>query len=360
VTTARRDELWHRLAEAGLVQGDVPAPADARAPWFVRAMLGVAGWIGAMFFLGFAGVGFAFVFRSGGAALGIGALCCAAAYIIFRRYGRHDLATQFGLAVSIAGQSMFIFGLNESGGFDSDDAIFWILMAVFQAAITALLGNFVNRVLSATAGAVAIWIAMYKLGLFGLPFAAISAALAVLWLNEGRWSARGELWRPVGYGLTFTLLLLPEVMNVVGGLASTRPPILPLAVIPWVHRILMAAVFIYLVHQLLARNGVQPSSTAGLAALGAAVAVSIATMKAGGVAAALLVLMLGFARGNRALLGLGIVGMLGHLSYFYYSLEMTLLAKSGALIAAGVTLVVLWALMRVVFGAAPDTEPASA
>lgn len=359
MTTTRRDELWRRLAEAGLVQGDVPAAADARAPWFVRAMLGVAGWIGAMFFLGFVGVGLAFVFRSGGAALGVGALCCAAAYIIFRRYGRHDLATQFGLAVSIAGQSMFIFGLNESG-LDSDEGIFWILMAVFQAAITVLLDNFVNRVLSATAGAVAIWIAMYQLGLFGLPFAAISAALAILWLSEGRWSARGELWRPVGYGLTFTLLILPEVMNLVGGPGSARPPILPLAVIPWVHRILMAAVFIYVVHQLLVRNGVQPTSTAGLAALGAAVAVSVATMKAGGVAAALLVLMLGFARGNRALFGLGVVGMLGHLSYFYYSLELTLLAKSGALVATGVTLVVLWALMRAVFGTAPETEPANA
>jgi hypothetical protein len=360
VIAVRREELWRRLADAGVAQGDVPAAADPRAPWFVRAMLGVAGWIGAMFFLGFVGAGLAFVFRSGGAALSVGALCCAAAYIIFRRFGRNDLATQFGLAVSIAGQSMFVYGLHESGGFDTDEGVFWILMAVFQAAVTALLGNFVNRVLSATAGAVAIWIAMYQLGLYGLPFAAISAALAILWLNEGRWSVRGELWRPVGYGLTFTLLLLPEVMNLVGGLAGTGPPILPLAVIPWVHRILMAAVLLYAVHRLLVRNGVRPSSTAGLAALGAAVAVSVATMKAGGVAAALLVLMLGFARGNRALSGLGIVGMLGHLSYFYYSLEMTLLAKSGALVATGATLVVLWALMRALFGAAPDTEPANA
>ena len=57
-----RDALWAQLRDGGLVEGDLPEVGDARAPWFVRVMLGIAGWIGALFLLGFVGAGFAFVF----------------------------------------------------------------------------------------------------------------------------------------------------------------------------------------------------------------------------------------------------------------------------------------------------------
>ena len=49
------------------------AAGEARAPWYVRVMLGIAGWIGAMFLLGFVGAGFAFVMRSSGAMFVVGA-----------------------------------------------------------------------------------------------------------------------------------------------------------------------------------------------------------------------------------------------------------------------------------------------
>jgi uncharacterized membrane protein len=50
----------------------------------------------------------------------------------------------------------------------------------------------------------------------------------------------------------------------------------------------------------------------------------------------LVVVLLGFASGSRALFGFGIVAMLSYLSYFYYSLQLTLLMKSMALAGTGV------------------------
>ena len=71
--------LWLRLQAAGLIEGETPAPGLVVAPWFVRAMLGIAGWIGAVFLLGFVGLGFRFVMESAGASFIVGLLACGAA-----------------------------------------------------------------------------------------------------------------------------------------------------------------------------------------------------------------------------------------------------------------------------------------
>jgi uncharacterized membrane protein len=50
------------------------------------------------------------------------------------------------------------------------------------------------------------------------------------------------------------------------------------------------------------------------------------------------VLVIGFANGNRVLAGLGIIAMLGYLSHYYYSLQITLLEKSAVLACTGIAL----------------------
>ena len=84
MSALNRDELWQRLCGAGLAQGEAPAMPEQHAAWYVRAMLGVAGWIGAVFLLAFAGFGLSFVFDSGIVTLAVGAIWCAVAYAIFR------------------------------------------------------------------------------------------------------------------------------------------------------------------------------------------------------------------------------------------------------------------------------------
>ena len=69
MSASTRETIWARLQGFGLVEGELPVLDTNRAPWYVRVMPGFAGWIGALFLLGFVGVGFAFVIRSGGASL---------------------------------------------------------------------------------------------------------------------------------------------------------------------------------------------------------------------------------------------------------------------------------------------------
>jgi hypothetical protein len=360
MTRSTREALWQRLCDAGLAEGAVPEPSGPPSPWYVRTMLGVAGWLGALFLLGFVGIGLSFVFETELAALVAGAACCGAAFVIFQRAGRNDLASQFGLAVSLAGQVMVVYGLSDLVGNSSESAVFFFDVAVFEAALALCLANFVHRVWSTLASMIALG---YAMNILDLPVAAtgvVAAALAVLWLAEPDWAPRGALWRPVGYGLALALLQFDAVPLLGIGRWVSRTDGPDPSWIHWIGPILVGAVLVYTVGRLLARHGVAASSRTGGMVLGGATAVALATLNAPGVASSLLVLLLGFAGGNRTLHGIGVLGMLSYLTYFYYSLDATLLAKSAALGGTGVVLIALWAGTRALFGSAPDREAADA
>src|SRR5205809_2120555 len=76
---------------------------------------------------------------------------------------------------------------------------------------------------------------------------------------------------------------------------------------------------------------------------------SAASFKAPGVAGGLMIVLVGFANGNRLLAGLGIAALLYYVSSYYYLLDATLLAKAGVLAASGVVLLgARWLLLNVV------------
>jgi hypothetical protein len=147
----QRATLWARLAGAGVVSGEPPLPRDARSPWFVRVILGVAGWIGALFLLGLVGAGLAFLIKSSAAAWVAGAGACLAAATLFRANKGGDFTAQFGLAVSLAGQCRMGFGLGNLCG--KSFSSISLALAVQQAVLFFLVPNFVHRVWTAWTGA---------------------------------------------------------------------------------------------------------------------------------------------------------------------------------------------------------------
>src|SRR5690606_863952 len=157
-----RVDLWERLRSAGLVASEMPPGGGARAPWYVRVMLGAAGWIGAMFLLSFVGVGLSVVVRNAGAAWIVGAAACAGAMFLFRRQPQHDFVSQFALAVSLAGQSLMAFAMLEAAR--QQVAAAAILIAVQQAVLFVLLPSLVHRVWCAWSGAIAVTFALADLG----------------------------------------------------------------------------------------------------------------------------------------------------------------------------------------------------
>lgn len=339
--------LWSRLEAASLVAGEMPAPGEARVPWFVRLMLGVAGWIGALFLLGFVGALLAFVVRNAGSAVLVGAGACAGAVMIFRAAPRSDFFAQFGLAASLAGQLLLVYGFAQWMPRSVNGLA--LVVALVQGLLLFLVPNFLHRVLSAWALALALLWMLVDAGFYAFAPAAITAAVVAVWLHEFDAGRHGALLRAAGYGLAFAALQTTVMHGALWGLwmaSFGRGQAQAGTAIQWLGHAASAAVLLWAVLKLLRREGLPLDSGQGRVALAGALILGAASLKAPGVGPTVAILVVGFANGNRVLAGLGIVALLGYLSHFYYSLSATLLVKSGVLVATGFALLAARLAMR--------------
>jgi hypothetical protein len=142
MSSEARLATWARLAAAGLVRGDPPAPTRTRSPWYVRLMQGGSGWLGAMLLLGFAGGMFPDLFEEAPAALLGGVVACLAAAATIRGSRDSDFAGQLGFAVSLAGQALIAHGLWQL--LDSRLAVVAAAMAGVMLVLFVLVPQFLH------------------------------------------------------------------------------------------------------------------------------------------------------------------------------------------------------------------------
>jgi hypothetical protein len=336
VSVADREAAWQRLREASLVEGEIPAPGAHSSPWYVRAMLGIAGWIGAMFLLGFIAVGLVAIIKSNTAAIVVGAVFCAAAFAIFRFARDNVFATQFALAVSLAGQALFIFGI-ASDVKTIEGTGFAATIFVLEAALAVAVPNFIHRVMTTFAATMAL---AWMLGTFGawtLTPVIPALGIAIIWLDESLWARRASTWAPIGYGLVLGMLMTSAMLTWWGQGGFLFPELRRVSAVsaPWFSRVVIAALLVFAVVRLLQRERVELGSKPGMFALVLVAVIAAASLLAPGVASALLLILLGFATANRILLALGFVAFAGFLSNYYYRLDSTLLVKSMVLMGLG-------------------------
>jgi hypothetical protein len=340
-------ELWERLRSDGIVEGEAPERGRPRSLWYVRAMLGIAGWIGALFLIAFVGSGFALVMDSAPVAIIAGAVCCTGAFFLFRAFDGHDFADQFGLVLSLAGQSLMAVGLGQF--LETNEAPLYFAIAAMQGALALIVANFLHRVLTTSGAAVAFALGIVQLSLHGLAAPLLCAGLAFIWLEPERWAANGRLWRPIGYGLVLALLLV-ETFRLFGAemLFELNDDATPWTSVygPLLGRALTAAVLVAVAVFLCLREGFAARSRATASAASGALLFGLLALNAPGLASALLILLLGFAAGNRILMALGVLSLLGFVAHFYYSLHATLLEKSGLLAATGLCLLAAHFILR--------------
>ncbi len=340
MSATTRAALWERLQKAALVEGSLPEAGDASSPWFIRVMLGFAGWLGALFLLGFVGAAFAFVFRSAASMVVVGAGACVAAVVIFRAAPKSDFMAQFGLAGSLAGQALLLFGFAGLFHDFSPTQFAWCFL-LQEAALFVLIPNFLHRVLCALGGALAANWLLLDAGLAAFAPAAVTAAFLAAWLSEFELDRHGPLLRAGGYGLAIAAVVT-AVLH--GGLwlgwLARQGHGAPVGGDPveWLGRGASALVLVAAVVALLRREGLALGSGQGRVGLAAALILGAASFKAPGVGPAVAILVVGYANGNRVLAGLGIFALLGYLSHYYYALQSTLLFKSGLLVATGIAL----------------------
>ena len=357
MNSSDRAALWDRLRAEGLAEGDVPPARESAVPWYVRAMIGIAGWIAACFLLVFVGVGFEFVFRTGPAAITVGLVLCGAAIALFWKFPAHDFVSQFALAASVAGQALVVAGLFMA--FRHPGAGVFATIAVFEIALALIAPHSIHRTLSTFAASMLL---LYALILAHLAFvfpALIAMAFVMLELDAGR-SATPKIWQPISAGLALGLLLVVPASLAFGVLSdlvgSSAPPDTSAA---WMASVLAAVVLVGTVAILLMRNNVLLGGRAGVTTLAACAAVALAAWQVPALIAALTVIIVAFASGRRALMGLGIVAMAANLAYYYYSLDATLFAKSMSMLAIGALLLAArFAAARWISAPSPETRHA--
>ncbi len=332
-------DLWKLLNDADLVKGKLPED-EVSAPWYVSTMLGAAGWLGALFLFGFVGVAFKLVIDSAAGLLIVGALCCFVAYALFSFVRKNIFVTQFGLALSLTGQAMFIFGLSKMG-----EPYFLVILAlifVFEALLAALAPNFIHRVISTWAAILALSMFLARLGVGPLAPVLPAIGLAFIWLNELRWVGHATLWQPIGYGLALSLVQIDASLLWRNGelwlMERGKNADWLFLHAPWIGRLVVALILIGAVAWLIKRDGVALKSQRGIALLAVTLLVTVLSLLAPGLSSALLLVLLGFAVGNLVLQGLGYVAFAGFLVYYYYQLDMTLLMKSMVLMGMGALL----------------------
>jgi hypothetical protein len=326
-----------------VTSGDPPAADEVQAPWYVRTMLGVAGWIGAFFLLGFVGIGFADVVESAGASMVAGALLVAAAGMVIRAGARNDFAVQLGLATSFAGQALLLTGVART--FDWDGPGAWLVIAAIEAALVLAIAQPIHRVWCALAAGTALWLAFRAAGFPAVGTGVLAAAMAALWLAELAAPHRHALARGSAYGATLALVAVEGLVilqrlafDLVGGT-------LPGTGRGFGHgELLIGGVLVAVVWRLCERDGASLAPRERAAALAAAALVALVSSRAPGIAAGITIVVLGFANGNRTVVGVGILALVAAVSAYYYGIQDTLLAKSQSLAVLGVVLLGIRAL----------------
>ncbi len=357
--TTMSEQDWQALADAELVTGSIPPAQYPDSPWYVRGMLGAAGWIAALLLLGFVAVGLAWIMKSEFASTLVGIAMMATAWLMLFKLSRNDFAVQFALAVSFAGQVLFAVGIFGWLGLERDATLAWLVMALAQAGLAAVMPTSTHRLWSSFAATVAFSMVLYSLHLSFISPAIILAVASWAWLGEFNWPGFGPHLRPMAYGLVLALVAMDVATGAFHPLTGMGVQLAAQnGAAPWAGQLLLGAVLLAVIWVLLRRWQVSIPGPIANAAFVAAILLVLVSLKAPGISVGVCILLLGYAHGNRMLTGLGIAALLLYLSTCYYSLNDTLLVKSQALAISGALLLTLrWLLLRWLPG---DGEPGDA
>ena len=343
-----KDTLRRRLMEAGILRrtasGNVEAESDMPLPWYVRAMHAFFGWLASIFVVLMFGAMFHRLFDTPIVLLAVGVVLLFGAYFMLKNVSDSDFMLHGALALSFAAQAMIGFALAHF--FEVSyrlSPLWWFVMAAMEAALFFLIRQALHRFVSAFLFGLFLYAGAWHIGAGMLVVPLLFAASSALWLSELR-PPEGIFWKQsAGNGLTAALLWIlfiqPESFWWLYGMHSSQHPLSPLIL-----TLLNAGIFAGVLYTLMHRRDMRISLK--IMAWGGALAIVPLAYWMHGLIIALTLLIVGFARGNLVLTGLGIASLLWSVGRFYYMLHTTLLVKSMLLIGSGMTLLLLYVAIR--------------
>lgn len=333
-----RDVLPSELHAQALAALASHQEATRSMPWFVKILIGFGAWVASWFLLAFLSLGVVVGKEVGALVLG---LVLSGATASARRMGNNVFLTQLTLSTGLAGQALCIGAVASLS--DSAEAAA-LATVVLEGVLLFVYPDAIQRFLSALAASLALLLLLHLTApsvLVDVALVGLTALAHQLFLRQGPLQGRrwGALVTPAAFGLVTTLLFVllmrswfPEVYWEFSHHSTvSRPP-------PGVLTFGLAAVTLYSVGRALEETGSDVGGAPGVTAFAVLAVLSLLTWHTPGVIAAAGVLLLGFHRRSVVLLGMAVVFFLVFGVSYYYDLELTLLAKSLALLGSGLVL----------------------
>lgn len=315
------DEPAHIAATLSQTTPETPTP------WYIRGLIGIGGWVAALFFILFLGV--LGIIDEGSQAIVVGFIFCLVAIGLKWLTRRSVFAGQLALAVSLAGQALFIGGLTS----EIDNISITLLITIlFEGVLLIFYPDKLHRFLSTLVICGAIFWLFIDLEIqevSHLVLILLAVGTVLLWLYEARLivTPLRQFYRPVGYALPvamfgFLLLSFSEEMEIKWWWLSAGGLLL---------------VLFYLEYLILRQQGLGLQTKIVPWLLAGTLILIIPAFQTPGILAALIGLLLGFQGGREArlLLGLSIAFLAVFLIGYYYNLNLTLLTKSFVLMGTG-------------------------
>lgn len=311
-------------------------------PWFIRGCAGISAWFASLFIIGF--LAFAEVITNDMGAIGVGLMLCGTGVAISRSRRDSDFATQGALAICLAGQLLFVFGLSELR-YGEPLTLTVLLIIALETLLIWFYESSLLRFISTLVIISSVSALIYDLDVTNImPFLVIIllAGSIYLWENELflATSNYSNIYRPVGTGLS------------IGALALVSLPVVQILNISlwWVSTVGLLVILLWVIRTIAIANNLELRSSGIGAAFGGGILLAVPGIQIPGLVASMAVLIHSFHRGNKFLLGVALAFMTYFVTLFYYDLEITLLQKSFALLGGGIAFwVIRFFTLRLMF-----------
>ncbi len=339
------------LHEAGLITTDLtvsPESLPTSTPWYIALLQGFSGWLASIFILFMFGMMFAHLFDQPVVLLVIGSILIAIARSVLHNADTTLFFEQAAFALSLAGQAMMAFAFFHwfhEDGFSHPSSLVWFFLAGVELILIVSVSHYFHRLVSAFIFVLSLIGGGIVSGMGFLMVPVILGATAYSWQSEyqnpkifffkqaiGNGMTLGLFWLVVS-GFSPASFWLPFSGETIGWLTN-----------PWVTSGLNGVVLISTVYALSRQPKYQIHLTpSGIAFL---LVIALLASQMHGLAIAVTLLILGFARGHLRLQQISSAMLLWSVGYFYYTLHITLLLKSAMLSGGGVLMLTIYALIR--------------
>ncbi|WP_395377295.1 GDYXXLXY domain-containing protein [Marinicella sp. W31] len=340
-------KTWEMLNESGLTNADKPPSTELEIPWFVRLLQGFSGWIAAVLILAFIGVSFWSFFRDEYAqvSMGLALIAHAVAWPLLSKRS-NEFLDQLGLAISIAGQFLMAFGLLMSYSFEGYAA--FILLGLYQLLLVFVMPNTTHRFLCACFSVISLsWGFRHSMALDWLQLLT-SVVIVLVFIFESKWGKRRSLWLPLAYGLACSALVIDGLWHS-GAYFYTLNHSHPFIVQSWLHPIISMLLWLYVVWHISQSYKMRILSPQTMTLYFVALVTAGVLYYTTGSLNPLLIMVLGFYRQRPILLMIGVLSLIGFVSWYYYNLQISLLQKSLVLLGSAAVFFIVWAGIKYAF-----------